>query len=126
MADTEAQGNRIEKILGADNPDVSDESLQMYRSYLQKNIKLPCELTGIEDFRWEEYYILGPGDKKEYEQLKKTQPSYQDIYTFISFDDLIEDMEGLMVKVKGNLIGNDLLFHWQSLCHRIKNHRIIN
>jgi hypothetical protein len=34
MADTEAQGNRIEKILGADNPDVSDESLQMYRSYL--------------------------------------------------------------------------------------------
>jgi hypothetical protein len=69
---------------------------------------------------------LGPGDKKEYEQLKKTQPSYQDIYTFISFDDLIEDMEGLMVKVKGNLIGNDLLFHWQSLCHRIKNHRIIN
>jgi hypothetical protein len=64
----------------------------------QKNIKRPCQLTGIEDFSWEEYYILGPGDKKEYEELKKTQPSYQDVYTFISFDDQVED-EGLMVKV---------------------------
>ena len=98
MSDTKAQENRIEKILGEDNIDVSDESLVMYRSYLQENIKRPCQLTGIEDFRWEEYYILGPGDKKEYEELKKTQPSYQDVYTFISFDDQVED-EGLMVKV---------------------------
>jgi hypothetical protein len=100
MTDTKAQENRIEKILGEDNLDVSDESLEMYRSYLQKHIKLPCELTGIEDFRWEEFYILGLGDKKEYEELKKTRPSYQDVYTFISFDDQIEDMYGLMVKVK--------------------------
>jgi hypothetical protein len=98
MSDTKAQENRIEKILGEDNLEVSDESLEMYRSYLQKNIKRPCQLTGIEDFSWEEYYILGPGDKKEYEELKKTQPSYQDVYTFISFDDQVED-EGLMVKV---------------------------
>jgi hypothetical protein len=98
MSDTKAQENRIEKILGEDNLEVSDESLEMYRSYLQKNIKRPCQLTGIEDFSWEEYYILGPGDKNEYEELKKTQPSYQDVYTFISFDDQVED-EGLMVKV---------------------------
>ena len=98
MSDTKAQENRIEKILGEDNLEVSDESLEMYRSYLQKNIKRPCQLTGIEDFRWEEYYILGPGDKKEYEELKKTQPSYQDVFTFISFDDQVDD-EGLMAKV---------------------------
>jgi hypothetical protein len=98
MSDTKAQENRIEKILGEDNLEVSDESLGMYRSYLRENIKLPCDLTGIEDFRWEEYYILGPGDKKEYEELKKTQPSYQDVFTFISFDDQIDD-EGLMAKV---------------------------
>ena len=100
MTDTEAQETRIEQILGEDYLNVSDESLEMYRSYLQKNIVIPCELTGIEDFRWEEFYILGPGDKKEYEEFKKTRPSYQDVYTFISFDDQIEDMEGLMVKVK--------------------------
>jgi hypothetical protein len=37
MSDTKAQENRIEKILGEDNLEVSDESLEMYRSYLQKN-----------------------------------------------------------------------------------------
>ena len=100
MTDSKSQDARIEQILGEDNLRVSDESLKMYRSYLQENIVNPCELTGIEDFRWEEFYILGPGDKKEYEELKKTRPSYQDVYKFISFDDQIEDMEGLMVKVK--------------------------
>jgi hypothetical protein len=100
MTDTKAQETRIEQILGEDYLNVSDESLEMYRSYLQKNIVIPCELTGIEDFRWEEFYILGLGDKKEYEELKKTRPSYQDVYTFISFDDQIEDVYGLMVKVK--------------------------
>jgi len=100
MTDSKSQDARIEQILVEDNLGVSDESLKMYRSYLQENIVIPCELTGIEDFRWEEFYVLGPGDKKEYEELKKTRPSYQDVYKFISFDDQIEDMEGLMVKVK--------------------------
>lgn len=96
----EQQDARIEKILGEENLKVSDESLKLYRSYLQEHILVPCEVTGIEDFRWEEYYIFGPGDKEEYEKLKKTRPSYRDIYTFISFDELIDDMAGLMVKVK--------------------------
>ena len=100
MTDSKSQDARIEQILVEDNLGVSDESLKMFRSYLQENIVIPCELTGIEDFRWEEFYILGPGDKKEYEELKKTRPSYQDVYKFISFDDQIEGMEGLMVKVK--------------------------
>jgi len=100
MTDSKSQDARIEQILVEDNLGVSDESLKMYRSYLQENIVIPCELTGIEDFRWEEFYVLGPGDRKEYEELKKTRPSYQDVYKLISFDDQIEDMEGLMVKVK--------------------------
>jgi hypothetical protein len=33
--------------------------LEVYRSYLQKNIVIPCELTGNENFRWEEFYIIG-------------------------------------------------------------------
>ena len=100
MTDHDAQELRIEKILGEDNLHVSDESLVMYRSYLQNNIKIPFELTGSEDFQWEEFYIIGPGDKKKYEELKKTRPSYTDVYKFMSFDDQIEDMPGVMVKVK--------------------------
>jgi hypothetical protein len=49
------------------------------------DIVITCELTGIEDFRWEEFYILEPGDKKEYEELKKTKPSYQDVYKLVWF-----------------------------------------
>ena len=91
---------RIEAILGEDNLNVSDVSLKVYRSYLQEHIVMPCELTGSDDFGWEEYFILGPGDKKQYEELKKTRPSYRDIYEFMSFDDLIDGMAGLMVRVK--------------------------
>lgn len=100
MTDHDAQELRIKRILGEDNLGVSNESLVMYRSYLQSNIIIPCELTGREDFQWEEFYIFGPGDKQEYEELKKTRPSYEDVYTFMSFDDQIEDMPGLMVKAK--------------------------
>ena len=100
MTDGKAQETRYEQILGEDNLDISEESLNVYRSYLQKNIVLPCELTGIEDFSWEEFYIFGPGDKKEYEELKKTRPSHRDVFTIISFVELIDDDAGLMVKVK--------------------------
>jgi len=71
----------------------------MYTSYLEENIILPCALTGIESFSWEDFYVLGPGDKKQYEKLKKTRPSYRDIYKFMSFDDMIDDDDGLLVKI---------------------------
>jgi hypothetical protein len=100
MNENKAQDIRIEHILGEYNLKVSNEALELYRSYIQKNIAFPCELTGREDFGWEEIYIFGPGDKEEYAELKKSQPSYTDIYTFMSFDDQIEERDGLMVKVK--------------------------
>ena len=100
MNQGKAQEIRIEHILGEDTIEVSGESLVKYRTYIQQNILFPCDLTGSEDFRWEEIYIFGGGDKDEYTELKKTRPSYTDTYTFMSFDDQIEDMDGLMVKVK--------------------------
>ena len=100
MNEDKALEIRIENILGEDKIEVSDESLEKYRSYIQNNIQFPCELTGREDFRWEEIYVFGVGDQDEYAELKKTQPSYTDTYTYMSFDDQIEDMDGLMVKVK--------------------------
>lgn len=100
MNESKAQEIRTEHILGEDNLKVSNESLELYRSHIQKNITFPCELTGREDFNWEEIYVLGPGDKNEYAELKKTHPSYTDTYTFMSFDDHIGMRDGLMVKVK--------------------------
>ena len=99
MNDDELQIIRIEEILGENNLTVSAFSLQIYRNFLQKNIIFPCDLTGREDFFWEEIYVFGGGDKKEYDELKKTQPSYTDTYTFMSFDEQ-KEKDGLLVKVK--------------------------
>ena len=51
----------------------------------------PCEVTGYEDFQWEEFYVFGPGSKEEYERLKKTQPSYRDRYQLL---EIVHDAEG--------------------------------
>lgn len=57
-------------------------------------------MTGIEDFSWEEYYIIGPGSKKEHDRLRKTRPSYLDTYEWLSFEDRFEDFYGLFVSVR--------------------------
>ena len=100
MTDCELSDIRIKAILGEDNMDVSTDSLVMYSSYLEENIPASCELTGGATFSWEDFYRLGPGDKNEYEKLKKTRPSSRDIYKFIAFEDMIDDTVGLLVKVK--------------------------
>jgi hypothetical protein len=92
---------RVKAILGKDfYKGLTKNSLSKYRRFLEAHITLPCVLTGIEDFQWEEFYVFGPGSKKEYEKLKKTNPSYTDKYEFIRFEDEIDPMEGLLVIVK--------------------------
>jgi hypothetical protein len=100
MNEDELQEVRIKEIFGGTSLAVSVDSLQIYRDYLQKNITFPCDLTGREDFLWEEIYVFGGGDTDEYAELKKTQPSYTDTYTFMSFDDQKEERDGLLVTVK--------------------------
>ena len=72
---------RIEEILGGKFIDISrrKETLLYYRTYLEKELKFPVEVCGREDFSWEEFYLFGPGDKQEYEALKRTRASYTDI-----------------------------------------------
>jgi len=95
------QEKRIAAILNeAESPEVSHETLNIYQAYLEAHLKLPCFLTGIEIFDWEEYYLLGPGNQKKYETLKKTQPSYHDTFKFIKFHDETDETYGLMVNVK--------------------------
>lgn len=86
MLDIDEHEVRVLEILGGEDVSVSDQSLKRYLDYLKQNIQLPCLLTGGEDFDWEEYYVLGPGDEDEYKELKKTRPSYRDTFELLSFE----------------------------------------
>lgn len=92
---------RIEQIFNNKFDDISRrlETLAFYKSYLEANLKFPLRITGIEDFDWEEFYILGPGNKREYEMLKKIQPSYTDIFSMSRIDSYYDEEYGLFAKV---------------------------
>ena len=99
--DLKKQEKRIEQILQneADDLSVRIETLDIYWEFLQDNLSLPVELTGIEDFSWEEFYVFGPGDKTEYEELKKTRPSYTDVFIMKRLDDHYDEDNGLFARV---------------------------
>ncbi len=100
MTEIDKQDERISSIFGGEIPNVAEESLATYLAYLKEPLELPCELTGIEDFDWEEYYVIGPGNQKEYEKLKKTKPSYTDKYDLLSLADEVDEWVGILVNVK--------------------------
>ncbi len=81
-------------------PSVSEKTLAIYLNYLKQHLELPCQLTGVEDFPWEEFYILGPGSKTEHKQLRKEKPSYLDTYTLMRFEKKTNMSRDLLVKVK--------------------------
>jgi len=95
------QQNRIAQIFGAKFSDTSRrmETLEFYKSYLENVLHLPLLVTGIEDFSWEEFYLFGPGDKQEYEALKKVQPSSTDIFKMKTISSFIDLNYGLFAKV---------------------------
>jgi hypothetical protein len=90
----DTQEERIAQILAdgdVDNEEKqekSTETIAKYLNYLKENIEFPCIVTGIEDFPWEEKYVFGYGNKKEYKKLKKENPSYKDKFEILDF---IED-----------------------------------
>lgn len=97
------QQNRIMAILNVDDEDdarVTDENLKQFLDYLKDNLEFPCLLTGIEDFPWEERYVFGYGDEKEYEKLKKKNPSYTDTFKLIEFEERQPNEEQIFVKVE--------------------------
>ena len=65
---------RIKEILVSEISH-NKKNTKKYYHYLAKSIQLPCQLTGREDFPWEEPYVFGGWSKKEYEKLKKDKPS---------------------------------------------------
>ena len=99
MEKSKEQEQRITQILGADSLAVTMKSLMLYRDYLRKNLDTPCIMTGIEGFPWEETPLLND-EKTEHEALKEKQPSCTDIYELKRFEDLIDEVHGILVKVK--------------------------
>jgi hypothetical protein len=97
----EEQERRIAKIFGQRKVPMSNQTtLRKYLDFLKRELEQPCQVTGIEDFPWEERYVMGFGNKAEYERLKKTRPSYTDIYELVSLNEEIDDHYGLLARVK--------------------------
>ncbi len=88
MTQFDAQNIRIKEIVGDEDDDEIDfeDCVDKFYNHLKVSLQLPCNITGIEDFRWEERYVIGPGNRKEYEKLCKNQPSYKDIFELLSIE----------------------------------------
>ncbi len=101
MGEYGKQEKRIIVILGTKKLDVTRKTLSTYLKYLKNHVETPCQLTGIEDFEWEEAYVFGFGSKREYQKLKKTQPSYTDKFNLIDFiEDIDDEYDGIFVNVQ--------------------------
>jgi hypothetical protein len=99
--DFEKQEKRIELVFKkkVEDSSRSEKTLKIYKKLLEKELSFPVKLTGIEDFPWEEFYVFGPGDKEEYEELKKKRPSYTDTFNMIRIDEFYDEDYGLFAYV---------------------------
>lgn len=91
---------KIRKILGTQNIDFTLENSIKYLEYIKENMQFPCQVTAIEEFEWEEEYTMGLGSKKEYARLKKTQPSYTDVFTINRVEDIVVSEDGIFAQVQ--------------------------
>lgn len=91
---------RILCILQSDDIEKTNKNLEKYLDFLKKNLSYPCVLNGVEDFNWEEFYVFGPGDKEEYEELKKTKPSYTDTFELLELLKEVDLILGIFAKVR--------------------------
>ncbi len=132
MTDLDLQEKRIEAILkNWENTSYLRDrtTIKIYFKYLKDNIELPLIMTWIEDFYWEEKYVFWYWDSKEYKELKKTNPSYTDIFEFIEFEELEDYSEQIFVKVRRKkdkkkfIIKLDQL---KSIDKKSKNYQLLN
>lgn len=82
----EDQESRIRAALRIDDDLRFEEAVARFYEHLEKTLRFPFEVTGIEDFAWEEIYLFGPGDKREYERLKRSRPSFRDRFDLLEID----------------------------------------
>ena len=106
MTQLDAQDTRIAEITGDDEEATFDDHLDKFAEHLESSLKLPCDVTGIEDFRWEEYYVIGPGDPKEHERLRKNQPSYEDTFELLA--------------IETGVVSEWMMFHDEAMAGRVR------
>jgi hypothetical protein len=75
------------------------KTLQCFKQHLEDRLVPPVTVTGVEDFSREEFYVLRPGDKGEYEVLKKMRPSYTDVFRLLRIEKEHDDFFGLFGRV---------------------------
>ncbi len=129
----EESEKRIGAIVGLEEDgevrEVTLETLTIYWHYLQDNLELPCLLTGIEDFSWEEYYVIGNGSQKEHERLRKTKPSYLDTYELSEWETSVQEDPSLVVYVKRTSDGKKfflLLDELKAVDESSKNYQLLD
>lgn len=86
MSKFDEKMKRCDTILGDAANGTQGDAIEAFFKHLKANLQLPCEVTGTEDFRWEEPYVIGGWDPQEYKRLKKTQPSYRDKYDLLDIE----------------------------------------
>ena len=86
MTQLDAQDVRIEAIVGDYEESTFEDVVDRFYDHLANSLQLPCDVTGIEDFRWEEFYVIGPGNPKEHEKLRQNQPSYEDTFELLAIE----------------------------------------
>lgn len=91
---------RAAEIVFSDNLAVTLKSLTLYRDYLSKNLETPCIMTGRDDPPWEQEYVPGYHDAGEGDAPKEETALCADIYELKRFEDLMDEVTGIMVKVK--------------------------
>ena len=135
MTQLDAQDARIGEIVGDDEESTFEDCLDKFHDHLTSSLQLPCDVTGIEDFRWEEYYVIGPGDPKEHESLRKNQPSFQDTFELLAIEkDVYSEWmmfhgEDLAGHVRRNSDGKEFylgLAEIEAVDKKSKNYELLN
>lgn len=86
MSKFDEQMKRWDAIIGDTAERSQEDALKAFFKHLKSNFQLPCEVTGTEDFQWEEPYVIGGWSQQVYERLKVTQPSYTDEYELLNIE----------------------------------------
>lgn len=111
-------------------PEATNEMLTRYYDYLLDKLPVGLRLTGREDlgyFGWEERFIWGGGNDKEYKELKEKFASCDDKFKFIRLHSISEEF-GIMAEVQ-RITDKNLftipLADLVTLEEKIKEHQLI-
>ena len=107
MTELDPQDTRIKAVVGDEDKSVSfGDAVDKFYNHLTKFLQLPCDVTGIEDFQWEERYVFGAGSSNQYQNLRKTQPSYQDTFELLA--------------IKKDIYSEWMMYHGEDLAGHVR------